>query len=75
MHFPKPFFRKSRRLWYVQIDGRQHNLGTDKHKAFESYHELMRQPAATKIDPRLVVALFDEFLEWVQTNRAPETYE
>ena len=75
MHFPKPFFRKSRRLWYVQIDGRQHNLGPDKEKAFQAYHELMGQPAATKIDPRLVVSLIDEFLEWVQTNQAPKTYE
>ena len=32
-HFPKPFFRPVRNLWYVQIDGRQINLGADKDAA------------------------------------------
>ena len=27
--YPKPFYRPNRRLWYMQIDGRQHNLGTN----------------------------------------------
>jgi hypothetical protein len=35
-HYPKPFFRKSRGLWYVQIDGKQHNLGPHQADAFES---------------------------------------
>jgi hypothetical protein len=26
-HHPKPFFRASRNTWFVEIDGRQHNLG------------------------------------------------
>lgn len=26
-HYPEPFFRKSRGLWYVQLEGTQHNLG------------------------------------------------
>ncbi len=43
-HFPKPFFRKSRRAWYVQINGRQHNLGRDRQEAFRQYYDLMRQP-------------------------------
>lgn len=75
MHYPKPFFRQSRQLWYVQIEGRQHNLGPDRIKAFETYHDLMRQPTAKKVDPRQVVALIDEFLQWVETNRAGETYD
>jgi hypothetical protein len=33
-HFPKPFFRHDRRLWYVQVNGRQHNLGRDRDAAF-----------------------------------------
>jgi hypothetical protein len=35
-HYPKPFFRKSRQLWYVQIDGRI-NLGPDCNAAFVQY--------------------------------------
>jgi hypothetical protein len=32
--YPKPFFRKSRQLWYVQLAGRQVNLGPDRDAAF-----------------------------------------
>ena len=35
MHFPKPWFRKSRGFWMVQIAGVQHNLGPDKEQAFQ----------------------------------------
>ncbi len=31
-HRPKPFFKKSRSAWYVQLNGRQHNLGPDEDK-------------------------------------------
>ena len=29
MRVPKPFFVRKRKTWYVQIDGKQHNLGKD----------------------------------------------
>lgn len=74
MHYPKPFFRKSRKLWYVQIEGYQHNLGPDREQAFEAYHELMRQ-VPKRVDPRHVVALIDQYLQWVETNRSSETYD
>lgn len=45
-HYPKPFFRKSRKLWSVQLDGKQVNLGPDRPAAFHRYHEWMAQPAA-----------------------------
>ena len=40
-HFPKPFFRPRRGLWYVQLQGRQVNLGPDERAAFAGYHQLM----------------------------------
>ena len=54
-HFPKPFFRASRGLWYVQINDKQLNLGADRTAAFSRYHELManaREPEATHGSPR-----------------------
>jgi hypothetical protein len=42
-HYPKPFFRARRGLWYVQIEGKQFNLGPDKDAAFKTYHGLMQQ--------------------------------
>ena len=73
-HFPKPFFRPARGLWYVQIDGKQINLGSDKTDAFKAYHGLMQQHAEAKPEQpallpglrRLVVIIVDEFLDWCQ---------
>src|SRR6202161_2699409 len=79
-HYPKPFFRAPRGLWYVQIEGKQINLGPDKDAAFKTYHGLMQQrdeaPAATQSasgNP-LVIVLVDEFLDWCEKHRAPDTY-
>jgi integrase len=79
-HFPKPFFRKDRQLWYVQIGGHQHNLGTDRKKAFEQYHDLMRQPVVRPAERRTTasttaVALIDRYLDWCHEHRAAATYE
>lgn len=38
---PKPWFRKSRGEWYVQIKGVTHRLGKDKHEADRKFHLLM----------------------------------
>jgi hypothetical protein len=79
-HYPKPFFRASRGVWYVQIDGKQINLGPDKHAAFKAYHAQMQQrvetpitihPTAAKL---LVVVIVDEYLDWCEKHRAPDTY-
>lgn len=71
---PKPFFRPSRNLWYVQFRGKQINLGPDRDQAFQKYHELMRaSPKAVSSD--LVVAVIDAFLDWVKENRASRSYE
>ena len=43
-HYPKPFFRGDRGLWYVQLNGKQHNLGREKDDAFRRYHQLMQAP-------------------------------
>ena len=43
-HFPKPFFKKGRGVWYVEIDRQQINLGPDRDEAFRRYHEIMAKP-------------------------------
>ena len=43
-HVPKPFYRKSRETWYVEIDGRQISLGKDRDAAFQQYHAIMAAP-------------------------------
>ncbi len=41
---PQPWFRPSRGLWYVTLDGKQHNLGPDETAAFTEYERLLRAP-------------------------------
>jgi len=78
-HYPKPFYREPRRLWYVQLDGKQINLGRDEAEAYRRYHELMatRDTRPSVPEPRsdLAVSVLDAFLEWVQINRAPTSYD
>ena len=42
-HFPKPFLKKGRGVWYAEINRRQISLGSDKDEAFRQYHRLMTQ--------------------------------
>ncbi len=83
-HIPKPFFRKNRNRWYVQLGGKQINLGESREAAFAEYYQLMADsqspssaaPAPTEPEQNQQVALLcDNFLEWVSQNRSPETYE
>ena len=74
-HFPKPFFKKARKQWYVEIQRRQIALGPDRDEAFKRYHELMRQPESRTVNPSSFPAIVDAFLEWVKKNRSPDTFE
>ena len=75
-HFPKPFFKKARKSWYVEINRKQIKLGFDKEKAFQLYHQLMQQPVEeATTSPESLVGIIDAFLDWTERNRAPDTYE
>jgi integrase len=87
-HFPKPFFRPKKDRWYVQLNGKHVNLGTDRDSAFERYHALMAQrakarpaPAAPLASPHpLVITVLDEFLIWLakrveEGTKAQRTYD
>jgi integrase len=72
--FPKPFFRASRQTWYVQIHGKQVNLGIDRDKAFAKYYVLMHDRVHEVRDEPIVVVL-ESFLDWAQQNTAPRTFD
>ena len=77
-HYPKPFFRPGRRLWYVQIQGKQVNLGPDEVAAFRRYHELMATPKRVlpvTTTSKSLVGIIDSFLEWTRKQKSPHTYE
>jgi integrase len=73
-HFPKPFFKEGRGVWYVEIDRRQHNLGPDKEAAFARYHELMRN-RPKPVDRMTAIGIVRTFFDWVQTNTSSRTVE
>ncbi len=74
MKMPKPFFRTQTKSWYVQINGKQHNLGADKEIAMQEYGRLIagRQPVT---DRTTVVTLLFQFLTWCKEHRAASTHE
>ncbi len=72
--FPKPWFRPTRGVWYVTLDGKQHNLGPDKNRAFEAYKKLLAEPKKRDIPSDAVVSMIDQYLEWCKKHRRPETY-
>ena len=73
---PKPWYRTDRSAWFVTIAGVRHNLGEDKKKAFDQFYALMQQPAEKPSVSRSSFAgIADAFLDWVQNNRSPDTYE
>ena len=74
-HFPKPFFKAGRGVWYVEINRKQINLGPDQQEAFRQYHQLMAQPQEQPVNSEYLAAIIDTFLEWVERHRSPDTYE
>jgi integrase len=78
----KPWYRKSKDAWYVEIDGRQVRLAkgrSARNAAETAFHELMLRRAreeATKADPRAVLAreVCDRFLVATEKALAPRTF-
>ena len=66
---PRPWKRRDRPGWFVQIDRKRHNLGADKEQAYQRYHELMARPHKRTLTPYSVIAVIDDFLDWYHKNR------
>src|SRR5437867_13011776 len=55
--FPKPWYRPARGLWYVTLNGVQHNLGPDKDAAFAQYRQLLGQPGQVAVSRHRVASI------------------
>ena len=65
----KPWYRKSRQSWFVEVAVKQHNLGPDKEEAHRRFHELMAaQPVAASGS---VAELLDAFIVYCEETKAP----
>ena len=74
--FSKPWFRPQRGVWYVTLDGKQINLGSDRKVAFEEYARLIAVPKEQRQAPaHSLPAVIDAFLTWIKPRRAPDTFE
>jgi integrase len=71
MRTPTPWFRKQNQTWYVQIEGRQINLGKNKKDAFAEYLKLMHL-GVPKGD-QSVRQILDAYWNWARSNLAEET--
>ena len=58
----KPFFRAQTKSWYVEIDGRQINLGVDEATAAVAYHQAMVDHYSADPSAATVQNLVVEFL-------------
>lgn len=71
-----PWYRKSRKAWFVVFDGKQINLGPNKAEAFRQFHEMQARPKSvvpvvSKDDFVETIAVL--FVEWCGKHRAIET--
>jgi hypothetical protein len=83
MRQAKPFYRKQTGTFYVQIDGRQIDLGPDETEAYQRWHLLMAGVDSSVIEsmnraakpettpePITVHKLVKCFLGWVASDKA-----
>jgi integrase len=74
MRSPKPWYRKSNRTWYVQIDGKQVPLGADKAAAIDEFHKLMlKRGQGVPLGIKTVRDVLDAYWNWYKTTMAAET--
>ena len=72
---PKPWWRESKKCWYVKLKGVQTRLDPDEKKATKKFYELLgKQPAAAS-STMLTVRLLDRYLVWSKANHAPRTHK
>ena len=72
---PRPWYRRSRGVWYVQLHGKQYNLGPNREEAFRKFHQIMASPEPAVVQSDSLAVILDKFLEWTKNNRAYGTYD
>lgn len=73
--FAEPWFRPSRGVWYVTLQGKQINLGPDRVKAYVEYARLLAEsPVKQSGRPQSIPVLIDVFLDFVKHSRSAGTF-
>lgn len=71
---PQPWYWQARKAWYVTIAGQRHRLSTDEAEAKRVFHRLMAAEPRRVTDTVTVIDVADQFLGWIEKNRAAKTY-
>jgi hypothetical protein len=76
----KPWYRKPRDTWFVEIDGKQVPVAKGEHNRAAAEKELhrlksLRDEPDPSISPDSVVSLLGRFLGWTKKHKSPATYE
>lgn len=74
MRQPKPFFRKQTQTWYVQLNGRQINLGPNEKAAWAEYHKLMASRTKA-IGAGSLAKVLDRYWRHIKVNLAKSTLD
>ena len=74
---PRPWWNEDRGEYNVNIRGVRHRLGPDKEEAERNFHELMAKPVEAPVKPDAVVAVIDEFVDYLsrKERRTQESYQ
>jgi integrase len=72
----KMWFRKQNKTWYVEIEGKQHNLGKDKKEAQKLFNKLMVERDENKPIQTQGLLAYDvacKFIVWCRNHRSERT--
>lgn len=76
---PEPFFRPRKNRWYVELHGKQVNLGPDEEQARVRWHQVMGgadpRPNTADSSGPLVWRVIDLFVGWCLRHRPGRTAE
>jgi integrase len=72
MRSSQPWYRKSKRCWYVWFNGRQRSLGGDKKQAYEEWSRLTQSGVTTDYTVQQII---QAYWAWAQQQLAESTLE
>ena len=75
MHDPRPWFRASKKAWYLQVGKRQICLGRDAKLAKQKAREILAGNIPAETSKVTFAQLCDEFLEFSKHEHQPDTYD
>jgi hypothetical protein len=73
---PKPWYRESKKAWYVHVRGKTHRLGTDEESALRAFHRRMAEegePIRSE-EPLTVGQLVEHYLADLKRRTGERTF-